>query len=83
MDAICSDPALLYDVIYGAPLQHGRRATIDRLAALWGKAILENRDASRSQPCVGRANGTQRHGPGHDDARGQAIPHVAVFDTQQ
>lgn len=41
MDAIYSDLAPLYDVIYGALLQHGRRAAIDRLAPKWGEAILE------------------------------------------
>jgi phosphatidylethanolamine/phosphatidyl-N-methylethanolamine N-methyltransferase len=41
MDAIYSDLAPLYDVIYGALLHHGRRAAIDRLAPKWGEAILE------------------------------------------
>ena len=41
MDAIYSDLAPLYDVIYGALLHHGRRAAIDRLAPKWGESILE------------------------------------------
>jgi phosphatidylethanolamine/phosphatidyl-N-methylethanolamine N-methyltransferase len=41
MEAIYSDLAPLYDVIYGALLQRGRRTAIDRLAPKWGEAILE------------------------------------------
>jgi phosphatidylethanolamine/phosphatidyl-N-methylethanolamine N-methyltransferase len=41
MDAIYTELAPLYDVIYGALLHHGRRAAIDRLAPKWGESILE------------------------------------------
>ena len=41
MDAIYSDLAPLYDVIYGALLHHGRRAAINRLEPKWGESILE------------------------------------------
>ena len=41
MDAIYTELAPLYDVIYGTLLQPGRRAAIDRLAPKWGEAILE------------------------------------------
>jgi phosphatidylethanolamine/phosphatidyl-N-methylethanolamine N-methyltransferase len=41
MDAIYTELAPLYDVIYGALLHHGRRAAINRLEPVWGEEILE------------------------------------------
>jgi phosphatidylethanolamine/phosphatidyl-N-methylethanolamine N-methyltransferase len=41
MEPIYTGLAPLYDVIYGALLQHGRRSAIDRLAPQPGEAILE------------------------------------------